>query len=106
MIPAGPPGEHGPARKSRAGPGRGGRHPSPARALPGGGDAGERGRPDGDYPCNTAGGQAGWLRIVGRGAAKPEDRSAALRRLGAQASRLSTAERAEDNMQTLEQIDG
>ena len=75
-------------------------------------DAFERDPPLGDYPFSTAEGQGGWLRVdLGqkrRRAAelKAADRTARLRRLGAQAVLLSTETRADQNMQTLEQIDG
>ena len=69
-------------------------------------DAFERDPPAGDYPFSTPEGQGGWLRIVGRATPKSEDRIARLRRLGAHASIVSAALRAEDNMQALELIDG
>ena len=75
-------------------------------------DAFERDPPLGDYPFSTAEGQAGWLRIDSAqkrrrdNEQKIEDRIASLRRLGAQASRVSAEIRAEDHVQILEQIDG
>ncbi len=70
-------------------------------------DAFEREPPAGDYPFRTAEGQGGWMRIDRRRERRaPRDRIAELRKLGAQARRLSAAAGAEDSIQVLEQIDG
>lgn len=70
-------------------------------------DAFEAEPPAGDYPFTTAEGASGWLRIDRRRAApSATDRIAALRRLGAQATRLASAETPEASVQALEQIDG
>ena len=67
----------------------------------------ERAPPTGDYPFTTAEGQSGWMRITSRDTRKPPpDRIAALRKLGAQATRLSAALPAESSLQVLEQVDG
>jgi uncharacterized protein (DUF58 family) len=67
----------------------------------------ERAPPAGDYPFTTADGGSGWMRILKTARRKtPQDRIAALRRLGAQAAWLSAAVPAEHSVQTLEQIDG
>lgn len=67
----------------------------------------EREPPPGDYPFMTSKGESGWLRIdAGFRRPKRTDRLSDLRRLGAQALRLSASLGAEDNVQTLEQIDG
>jgi uncharacterized protein (DUF58 family) len=70
-------------------------------------DAFEREPLDGDYPFTTDEGVTGWLRVdAARKRASPQDRIAALRRLGAQATLLSAEIGAEHSVQMLEQIDG
>ena len=68
-------------------------------------DAFEREPVAGDYPFTTAEGASGWLRIAG-GRAPPRDRVADLRRLGAQALRLSAADGVERAVGVLELVDG
>jgi uncharacterized protein (DUF58 family) len=71
-------------------------------------DAFEREPPPGDYPFFTVDGISGWLRID-PGHKRREDKArrvAALRRLGAQATVVSTETSAEHSVQTLEMIDG
>ena len=68
-------------------------------------DAFEREPSPGDYPFNTADGRSGWMRI-GKGRPPPRDRVADLRRLGADALRLSAADDAERAIGLLELIDG
>ncbi len=63
--------------------------------------------PTGDYPFTTADGRSGWLRIKSRAMRpSPRDRTAALRKLGARAVRISAAQPAENNLGVLEQVYG
>lgn len=66
----------------------------------------EREPPPGDYPFTTAEGESGWLRIDKGQKRGARDTIASLRRLGAQAARLSAAVGAEQSVPVLEQIDG
>lgn len=69
-------------------------------------DAFEREPPAGDYPFTTPEGRGGWLRIDPRRRQPPRDRVGEVRRLGAAALRLAAETPVEQNVQTLELIDG
>ena len=81
-------------------------------------DAFEREPPPGDYPFTTPEGQGGWMRVADRaktlqraktspnGMLPPRDRTTALRKLGARATRIPASLPVESTLHVLEQVDG